>query len=46
MLIDQIAKIAFRYTYSLAEAIASEGNEVVLVIDQKMESEHQSTHRH
>lgn len=40
LLVDQIAKVNYKYSYSLAEAIAKEGNEVILVVDQKKESEH------
>lgn len=40
LLVDQIAKVNYKYSYSLAQAIADEGNEVVLAIDQKEEPEH------
>lgn len=44
LLVDQIAKVNYKYSYSLAEAIAKEGNEVVLAIDQKKEPEHCTCH--
>lgn len=40
LFVDQIAKVNYKYSYSLAEAIKSEGNEVVLAVDQKKEPEH------
>lgn len=44
LMVDQIAKVNYKYSYSLAEAIRSEGNEVVLAVDQKKEPEHFSGH--
>ncbi|MBR7000835.1 MAG: glycosyltransferase family 4 protein [Lachnospiraceae bacterium] len=40
LLVDQIAKVNYKYSFSLAEAIKKQGNEVVLAIDRKKESEH------
>lgn len=40
LLVDQIAKVNYKYTYSLAEAVSQEGNDVILAVDQKKESEH------
>jgi len=40
LMVDQIAKVNYKYSYSLAQAIMQQGNEVVLVIDQKSEPEH------
>lgn len=39
LMVDQIAKVNYKYSFSLAEAIAKQGNEVVLAIDQKKEKE-------
>lgn len=39
MMIDQIAKVNYKYSFSLAEAIKEHGNEVTLIIDQKKERE-------
>lgn len=39
LLVDQIAKVAYKYTYSLANALHEQGVYVDLVIDQKKESE-------
>ena len=39
LLVEQIAKVGYKYTYSLANAIANAGNEVILAIDQKKEDE-------
>lgn len=39
LLVDQIAKVAYKYTYSLANALHEQGVYVDLVIDQKEESE-------
>lgn len=39
LLIDQIAKVNYKYSYSLASAVSNIGNEVILAIDQKKEEE-------
>lgn len=40
LMVDQIAKVNYKYSYSLAQAVADQGNEVVLAVDQKKDSEH------
>jgi len=40
LMVDQIAKINYKYSYSLAQAVANQGNEVVLAVDLKSEPEH------
>lgn len=39
MIIDQIAKVNYKYSYSLAQAMANKGHEIILAIDQKKECE-------
>lgn len=39
LLIDQIAKVNYKYSFSLAQAIKDKGNDVVFVMDQKEENE-------
>lgn len=39
MLLDQIAKVNYKYFFSLANALVAEGHSVVLSLDQKMETE-------
>lgn len=39
LMVDQIAKVNYKYTYSLASAIAQQENEVILAVDQKTETE-------
>lgn len=39
LIMDQIAKVNYKYSYSLAQAIANQGNEVILAVDQKKENE-------
>lgn len=40
LMVDQIAKVNYKYSYSLAQAVANQGCEVVLVVDLKNEPEH------
>jgi len=39
LIVDQIAKVNYKYSYSLANAVKNIGNEIVLAIDQKKEDE-------
>jgi Glycosyltransferase len=39
LMVDQIAKVNYKYSYSLARAVAQLGNEVVLAVDKKAEQE-------
>lgn len=39
MLVEQIAKVCYKYSFSLANALTDYGNEIVLAIDQKKEEE-------
>ncbi|MBO4788802.1 MAG: glycosyltransferase family 4 protein [Lachnospiraceae bacterium] len=39
LMVDQIAKVNYKYSFSLAEAVRRQGNEVVLAIDCKEEKE-------
>lgn len=45
LLVDQIAKIAYKYTYSLANALQEQGVDVHLAIDQKKEAENCACNR-
>ena len=38
-MLDQIAKVNYKYSYSLANAIQSRGIDIKMVIDQKQEQE-------
>ncbi len=40
LLVDQIAKVTYKYTYALANAIKKQGNEVVIAADQKKDNEY------
>lgn len=39
LLVDQIAKVNYKYSYSLAKAINEIGHDIVLAVDQKQEEE-------
>ncbi|MEE0686554.1 MAG: glycosyltransferase family 4 protein [Lachnospiraceae bacterium] len=40
LLVEQIAKVTYKYSYALANAIKKQGNEIVVAIDQKKDNEY------
>lgn len=45
MMLEQIARVCYKYTFSLANALTEYGNEIVLAIDQKEEKENCTSYR-